>query len=1332
MADILVHRPARTPPDRTPPAGPALSPPPTADDAAQTSNWTYALFPLLGSAGILVFALVNGNPIYLVAGAVFVLGAGGMGVAMFLQMRRRNRVRRSDQRHRYFEHLAETRDRLDGTARLERDLARAQHPDPVGLCAVVDAPDRLWERRPGDADFLLVRFGRGEVPSPAAPRLGEPDPMRPTDLVGERAARRLVEAFARIEDVPVAVPLSAGVTTLVGDPRTTRATARAVLAQLVSLHAPDDVRVAVCCPDDAARAEWDWVKWLPHVRHPAVEGENGGLLLAADTAGLVDLLRAEIDRRRTSTRMPGSTAPAVAAAGPALLVVVDGAVTPPDPLLGVEELGILLLRLVPTPEQQPSQVDVSLRLGPGPVGAAPVTAVLTEPGPLDLATVQDMRADGLSVAEATTLARRLSPLRLSREVGEVALSEVSGLPDLLGLGDVAELDAAVTWRRRSEQDLLRVPLGVDAEGRPVHLDLKESALSGMGPHGLAVGATGSGKSELLRTLVVGLAVTHSPDDLALVLVDFKGGATFAGLTDLPHVAGLITDLEDDESTVERVAEALRGELRRREELLRDSGDLVGIREHRRRRLSGADVPPMPHLLIVIDEFSELLVQQPEMIDLFVAIGRLGRSLGVHLLLATQRLEEGRLRGLDSHLSYRLALRTFSSQESRTIIGNADAFELPAVPGSAYLKVDTSVYQRLRVATVSAPYVPPAEQAAPGVAPEPRVFDGLPDARSADRDRMLPAIGLDLSDPDQRSTLDVVVSRLATAAEPVHQVWLPPLPPALPLAAVLPGVHLDWQRGLAVARPQPREHLRVPLGAVDMPERQSQEVLVVDLAGTGGHLGVAGAPQTGKSTVLRTLIISLAVHHTPHELQIYGIDLGGGVLAGVEALPHVGGITGRARPDRLRRLVAQLAALVDERERTFAEHGIDSVTAFRAARVRGDLPDDGYGEVVLVVDGWMALRTEFEDLEPQITALAARGLGYGLHVAVSAARWYDIRPALRDALGTKLELTLGDSADSVFDRKVARTMPGGVPGRMLVAGSHKAQIALPQLATPTADPDDAVLEDAASTVARIRDAWPGRTAPAVRLLPGRVELADLPAPVREETGAAVGLREFDLRPIRVDPLDGPDPHLLVFGDSGSGRTTALRTTIRALTSGRSAAELRVIVIDYRRALLEVVDPEHLSVYCGSAPAAGETIAAAAEKLALRLPGPEVTVAQLRARNWWSGPRILVVVDDYDLVAAPSGDPLAPLMDLVPQGRDIGLHVVLARRAGGAGTAGLGSILRRLRELGSPGMLLSSSREEGALLHGVRGKLLPPGRAQWVTRDRPAELVQVAWSPPPGSD
>src|SRR6185437_11695283 len=252
---------------------------------------------------------------------------------------------------------------------------------------------------------------------------------------------------------------------------------------------------------------------------------------------------------------------------------------------------------------------------------------------------------------------------------------------------------------------------------------KESAQDGMGPHGLLIGATGSGKSELLRTIVLGLAASHSSEMLNFVLVDFKGGASFAPLARLPHVAALITNLANELTLVDRMTDAINGELVRRQELLRQAGNYASLRDYEQARTGGAALAPLPSLLIVCDEFSELLTAKPDFIDLFLQIGRVGRSLGVHLLLASQRLEEGRLRGLDTHLSYRIGLRTFAPLESRTVLGVSDAYELPRSPGHGYLKYGTEPLTRFRAAYVSGPYRPTgAAVAVSGAGGRSRVID----------------------------------------------------------------------------------------------------------------------------------------------------------------------------------------------------------------------------------------------------------------------------------------------------------------------------------------------------------------------------------------------------------------------------------------------------------------------------------------------------------------------------------------------------------------------------------------------------------------------------------
>src|SRR3954454_3206774 len=617
----------------------------------------------------------------------------------------------------------------------------------------------------------------------------------------------------------------------------------------------------------------------------------------------------------------------------------------------------------------------------------------------------------------------------------------------------------------------------------------------MGPHGLVIGATGSGKSEFLRTLVLGLAMTHSPEHLTLVLVDFKGGATFAGMSGMPHVSAVITNLENELTLVDRMQDALSGEMVRRQELLRDAGNYASVRDYERARAAGERLTPLPSLFIVVDEFSEMLSAKPEFIDLFVAIGRLGRSLGLHLLLASQRLEEGRLRGLESHLSYRLGLRPFSAQESRTVLGVPDAYELPPMPGLGFLKPDQSTLLRFKAAYVSGP--PAGGRSREVARDETGVVQGiLPwtitevQVHSAAQPEPAPEPEpRPAQSGEQESLLDIAVRQMEGFGPEAHQVWLPPLDVPDSLDELMAYLEPDPQLGLVSKQWRALAGLTVPLGTIDLPREQRRDTLTVNLSGASGHVAVVGGPRTGKSTVLRTLVTSLSLTTTPLESQFFVLDFGGGTFAALESMPHVAGVGTRSEPDVVRRIVAEVTGIVDRREAYFRANGIDSIETYRSRRAQGRA-DDGYGDVFLVVDGWSTLRADFDDLEMEIQQLSTRGLTFALHIVAAPSRWADFRAAMRDMFGSRLELRLGDPLDSEIDRRLAALVPQNRPGRGLVASKLHFLTALPRV---DGDTRPATLGDGVDDlVRRVTEAWTGPAGPKLRLLPERITLDDVRA------------------------------------------------------------------------------------------------------------------------------------------------------------------------------------------------------------------------------------------------
>ena len=1271
-----MHRPVRAHP-RPPPTGAltVASPPTVGRNASGPAGWLQYLVPLAGSGGSVAFLFAVPGPrpgwlVALVVGAAVASVAAGLALRL-VERRTTHRARRRE-RARYLGHLDQTALRADHLAAAQLAAAERLHPDLPLLWATVQRTDRLWERRPTDADFLTVRIGRGPVPLAAPVRLDRPaDPLVEHDPELQAAAERLVHRATWLPDAPVVVPLrQLDVITLTGPPARARALARALICELAAFHAPDDLRFL------AAHPAWRWMEQLPHCAGTGPGGAAPHLVAIVDATQLpgVDPPPGPDDRPP-----PGRQRHAITA----------------DELLGRSAAaGGTVIWLARSVSGEPS--ELSLRVRVDDRGWA--TLQETTPGGR---LIGGIRTDAADLAFCETLARHLAPRRLERPATRPAPAGPVRLLDLLDprAGPVGP-GGGVPPRPRSR--LLQVPVGVGRGGGPLVLDLKEAAEGGIGPHGLVVGATGSGKSELLRTIVAGLAATHPPDQLAFVLVDFKGGAAFADLAPLPQVAGLITNLHSDVSMVDRAMAALQGELSRRQRLLHRNGNRPDLRAYTAGRALDPRLEPLPHLLIVVDEFGELLVARPEFLDLFAAIGRVGRSLGMHLLLASQRLDEGRLRGLDSHLRYRICLRTFSAAESTAVLGVPDAHHLPPAPGAALLKVDAAPPAAFTAALVSA-------------------------------------------------DLETLVGGLAGAGRPVHQVWLPPLAADITLDPLLTSVARGW--------------LRVPVGAVDRPLEQEQGPLVLDLSGGAGHLAVVGAPRTGKSTLLCTLVAALAATHPPDEVQVYAVDLGGGLLHRLGDLPHVGAVCGPRQAERVRRLVRELRSLVFDRERRFRDLGVDSMAAWHALR-RAGLDLGGYGEVFLLVDNWGALVREQPELEAEITELAGLGLHYGVHLVLAANRWAELRPGLRENLGGRLELRLNDPLESEVGRAAAAALPD-LPGRGLTPSGLQFQAALP-----------------GQTGAVLDRALPGRdgaAAPPLRLLPtllaettllttgsgppaagSGVPAAGPGPPAAGAAGAAGGLpfavEEHRLEVVRLDLFEG-SPHLLVLGDAGCGKSSLLRLVASGLAARHPPGEVALLVVDPRRGLLDLTGLPNLVGYACSTTTVAQAVDhvrreledRSAAELDLVPTRPSLAPAGLVVPDDLAGlvtappvgsggspgpvagpsrmgPRYVVLVDDYDLLPAAGGSPLLPLLDLLGLGRELGFHLVLARRVAGAARAAFEPVFQRLRELGGSGLVMSGDPGEGPLLGGRRAAALPPGRGFLVRPPRPPTLVQVAYRPP----
>lgn len=1236
--DIVVHRPPRRTPGQQSFREYVLATPPL-KAATGPGALLPAVLPALAGMGMLLFMVAGRRPLFIVAGLVMVLVTVGGALALAISSRSGVRKESREARMRYLQYLETVREELRAAASTHRQHASVIHPAPCDLTTFVCSP-RLYERRRGDADAGLVRIGVGALPHPVTLRWPQPpNPLTPLDPMCHRAAVGVAHDHRLIADQPIALPCTDARSILVvsRSREDVLAVARCLLMGLSALHSPDDLALAVHSPT----TDLNFVHWMPHAR------VDGHPLVATCDPELADALASATDIAQKRW----------------LVVIADEWGTGGQG----DVVNATVVRLLHPNDREPEEVDMRVDIEHG-------TATMSAG-----ADRCEVTLDRPSAQEATALARGLAGRGRTREVPRRgAVSNSHDVRDLLSWAP------GTHWRYRdtpaAEGSLLTATVGVADDGSSVVLDLKDSARGGMGPHGLIIGATGSGKSELLRTLVLSLACQHSPQELSFVLVDYKGGATFAGLEDLPHTAGSITNLALDGDLVGRMRDSLTGEVRRRQHVLAENGHHPDLFAYRTARREDPSLPPLPHQVVIIDEFAELLGAEPSFLDTLHTIGRIGRSLGIHLVLASQRLDDGRLRGLESHLSFRVALRTFTADESRAVLGGPQAAELPSRPGLGYVRVATGAPLRFFSDYVSGP----ARQGL-GYRPSRSLHVLTPGHRSK-QPRPEPAPSQATQRETAASLLEVLVARMAEASEPVHRIWLPPLPARLTLA--------DLDTFADEVRP-----LHVRVGLVDLPGQQRQEPFDLDIG--RAQTALLGGPRSGRSSALRTIAMDLARRYAPEHVIIHALDLDGEGLAQLTRLPHVGTVAPRHNVALVERVLRELTEELRHRE----AQGVPSAAPGDGAVRVQDAP-----HIVVLLDGYAILRGDYEDEHDRLVELVMRGIPYGIHVVLTAARWHDLRPGLQVSVAARIELPLVDPLDSTLDRSLStRLRPERHPGRAVTGAGCLTQLALPSV-LPVSHSTSPQADEAESISALAGQL--ARAAAPIRLLPPVVLLDDLRSVAPLTPGRiAVGLAEDTSTPVELNFL-GRDPHLLIVGDDGSGRTTFLRHLGARLVAERPLGEVIFALIDPLGSLRDALPPEAVTI-CATDTDTTYTLAASLAQ-------------ELSRRRTEAGfyPALICLADDVELVVTPGASPLQPLLPHLPRARELSFHLILARHGGGASRALFDPVLGRIKELGCPGILLAGDAEEGPLWPRAHLAPRPPGRGLLVRRGASPRVIQMA--------
>jgi S-DNA-T family DNA segregation ATPase FtsK/SpoIIIE len=920
-------------------------------------------------------------------------------------------------------------------------------------------------------------------------------------------------------------------------------------------------------------------------------------------------------------------------------------------------------------------------------------------------------ADQLGVDDTVHLARRLSRWDSNPTHSGLQSTATRGatFTTLLGISDASRLDVPTLWAPRRRDDELRVPIGVTATGEPLIFDLKDEAEGGMGPHGLMIGMTGAGKSQTLMSILLSLLTTHSADRLIVIYADFKGEAGADIFRNFPQVVAVISNMAEKKSLADRFADTLRGEVARRETILRDAGRQVqgsafnSVTEYENAIAAGHDLAPIPTLFVVADEFTLMLADHPEYAELFDYVARKGRSFRIHILFASQTLDVGKIKDIDKNTSYRIGLKVASPAVSRSIIGVEDAYHIESgkehkglgflvpAPGAAPIK--------FRSTYVDGIYDPPQ-------APKTLVVHSVPEPKLFTAGRVEPDLTTVIArnghgEPiaPSRKLIATIGDQLARYGPRAPELWLPPLDERIPLSAALARAAV------------PRGQWRWPLGEIDKPFQMRRDSLVFDARSSAGNLVIHGGAKSGKSTALQTFILSAASLHSPREVSFYCLDYGGGQLRALEDLAHVGSVASPLEPERIRRTFGELEQLLRSRQQREVfrdKHG----------------PDDGLGQVFLVIDNLYAFSRDNTDqfntrnpLLSKVTELVNIGLAYGIHVVVTTPSWLEVPLAMRDGLGLRLELKLHDARDSNVRvvgalHRPADAVPADQPGRGLTAAAEHFLFAAPEL----------------DQIATINARHPGIAAPPVRLLPTNLEPAALGPLYGGTDRIVVGQREEDLAAVELD--FAANPLLLVLGDTRSGKTTLLRHIIRTIRDNSTPDRVAFTVFDRRLHLVdEPLFPEN--EYTANIDRVTPAILGLSALIEQRRPPAGFTPAQL---SGWSleGHTHYLIIDDVDQIPdtpALTGPyvgqrPWTPLIGLLAQAGDLGLRVIVTARASGAAHALMTSpLLRRFNDLQATTLLLSGNPVDGGKVRGQRFDRLPAGRGILLTDSDTPTYVQL---------
>lgn len=1210
-------------------------PSPPASEPDRQQPWLLTLLPLSSILIMGVFYLISasGNSTTGSRGALMALPMLGIGVFVMFTSLIVSSHQKYEQKHQRIRQLREYHRQLDkkearilagNSLQMDWLVNNFLKPEDV-LNRAQQLELNLWERRQEDLDFLAIRLGTGKIPShinihPPDPDINSPDIRRAFGIYTRY--RNLIKApivanFRELRSIGV-----------VGSRSQTMPVIYSILSQLSVYHSPEDVNLYILAPEYRYK-NWEWMRWLPHTSSSMNGGHPDNMAFGQKaTRAMISTLSKELDKRRDQKENENDQP---VKSGPYSVVIFDGyADVLEEPgfsslIKDGKSLRAVSIVICESMEEVPSDCEAVIQVKQR-------TFKYARTGEEGVSFIG--MPDTQTLVNVDNLARKLLPVN-ARTLGQTSrIPSIVPFLEMHRVEKVEDINIDTNWKRLPVNGILPFPVTIGNESLNQELSIN-LAENHDGPHGMIAGTTGSGKSELLQTLVEALALGHHPYFVNFLLIDFKGESTFGVFRNLPHTVGLVSNL--DKMGAIRTLEAIRAENIRRQQLLKslEIEDITDYhKEISRREMIPNGWEPLPHLFIIVDEFAQLAKDLPNFLGELVAIGQVGRSLGVHLVLATQRPAGVVTDQMRANINFRISLRVQTMDDSRDMLRRPDAAFLPPhLPGRAYFQLgDGGTARQFQCAWVGGEYSP-AKNDSESVNDDPfiyllqneqKIILSQPSKKSKDNPENKPRLVNEALVKRMEDEYQKLVDKGSSKKLP--KILLDALPGELPLADLLKNDDaknsVSWNNNIHTWNEVSEDNYLIPIGMIDDLANRRQPSLTINFGRTGGHILIAGASGMGKTIFLRSMILSAVQCLPPSLLNIYIISFAGKSLERLKELPHVGDVIFSGENERLNRFLRYLQEKLEERKNLLASKKKDDWYSYN----QSVSCDEQVPLIVVAIDNFAELRdasyeAELDDLEKIIRDARA----YGIYFVITVLQSNALPLKIMNLIDQRLVLYMTDKSEcpSIIGKGGLAELDS-IPGRGIINSTPPLlfQIAVPldiKEAERIGDYEGHIISSLCQNNCKFLA--PQR----IDVLPKQVNLSQLLDEYADKVKGTpghmpvlMGIEGTWLKPLWLD-IAGDSTSFIVCGPTRSGRTSLLHSLVISSAYIYPPDELMMVLVDGSQGSLKTLsDLPHVIDWV-------------TDDIGLRFNVSSLqNELSFRKGNHGNGrfPHILFVIDDYD--------------------------------------------------------------------------------------------------------